>query len=144
MLNVGTLQDGELKSKLKEFVYDIVGCCQEVHKEKGPELTEYVYQDCLEIALKERDIKIIREYFFHPTFRGKQLKSSLKVDFLCKGNIFLECKAIESLSIHERIQLTNYMRNAGIRIGILYNFAPLYAECEKYYLDTDTNTLYYF
>ena len=39
-----------LKAKLKKYVYDIVGCCQEVYKEQGPELTEYIYQESLEIA----------------------------------------------------------------------------------------------
>ena len=30
------------------------------------------------------------------------------------------------------------------RIGILYDFAPFKDECEKYYLDTDTQVLYVF
>lgn len=45
-----------LKAKLKKYVYDIVGCCQEVHKEQGPELTEYIYQESLEIAFKQANI----------------------------------------------------------------------------------------
>jgi len=141
---VKTLEDSELRDKLRRYVYELIGCCQEVHKEKGPELTEYVYQECLEIALNDAHIEHKREYYFNPTFRGHKLKTALKVDFFCKNKVFLECKAIDAISNHERIQLTNYMRNAGIRIGILYNFAPVFAECEKYYLDTDTNTLYYF
>ncbi len=140
----GVLEDNELKAKLKKYVFDIVGCCQEVHKEKGPELTEAVYSDCLEIAFKDANIEHIREYSFHPTFRGKTIKSRLQVDFFCKGKVFLECKAIERLSSHERMQLTNYMRNAGIRIGILYNFAPLLDECEKFYYNPDDNTIKYF
>ena len=137
-------KDEGLKQKLKKFVYDIVGCCQEVHREKGPELTEYVYQDCLEMAFQDAGIKYKREYSFHPTFRGKTIKSRLQVDFFCKEKVFVECKAIEELSNHERIQLTNYMRNAGVRIGILYNFAPTMAECEKFYYDPDCNTISYF
>ena len=42
------------------------------------------------------------------------------------------------------MQLTNYMRNAGIRIGILYNFAPFLDECEKFYYNPDDNTIKYF
>lgn len=139
-----TLQDSDLRQKLRNYVFDILGCCQEVHSEKGPELTEYVYQDCLEIALSQANIPFKREHFFYPTYKGIKLKSSLKVDFFCKGKVFVECKAIEKLGFHERTQLTNYMRNAGIRIGILYNFAPIIDECEKYYLDTATNTIYFF
>lgn len=29
--------------QLKSYVYDIIGCCQEVHRELGPWLNEYVY-----------------------------------------------------------------------------------------------------
>ena len=143
-MQIKVLDDENLREKLKTFVYDIVGCCQEVHTEKGPELTEYVYQECLRIAFDDAHVKYIREYLFHPTFRGHKVESPLKVDFFCKGAVFVECKAIEKLSFHERLQLTNYMRNAGVKIGILYNFSPLVAQCEKFYLDTDSNTLYYF
>lgn len=143
-MNIEILKDEELKAKLRRYVFDIVGCCQEVHKEKGPELTEYVYQECLAYAFDDKGVHYKREYRFHPEFRGRKLKSSLRVDFFCKEKVFVECKAIEKLSSFERIQLTNYMRNAGVRIGILYNFGPPLDECEKFYLDTSTNTIYYF
>lgn len=143
-MNIEILRDEVLKAKLRMFVFDIIGCCQEVHKEKGPELTEYVYQECLQYAFEDKGVKFKREYRFHPTFRDRKLKATLRVDFFCKDKVFLECKAIDKISTFERIQLTNYMRNAGIRIGILYNFSPPLDECEKFYLDTDTNTLYYF
>ena len=43
-----------------------------------------------------------------------------------------------------RLQLWNYMRSAGVRIGILYNFAPVMDECEKYYFDPEIRTISYF
>ena len=136
--------DTELKDKLKRYVYDVVGCCQDVHKEQGPELTEYIYQDSLAIAFDQAGISYIKEYCFKPQFRGISLEHRLYVDFLCKEKIFVECKAIEKIGIHERLQLWNYMRSAGIRIGILYNFAPVMDECEKYYFDPETRTISYF
>ncbi len=136
--------DSPLKEQLKAYTYDIVGCCQAVHREQGPELTEYVYQESLKIAFDQEHIKYVKEYFFRPTFRGIKLEHKLFVDFLCKDKVFLECKAIEKISIHERLQLWNYMRTAGIRIGILYNFAPIVDECEKYYYDPDSKTISYF
>ena len=56
----------------------------------------------------------------------------------------MECKAIEKIGTHERLQLWSYMRAAKIQIGILYNFLPVLDECEKYYLDLETNTISYF
>lgn len=143
-MRIYKLDDPDLRDKLKTYVFDIIGCCQAVHREKGPELTEYVYQECVQIAMQQENIPFIKEYYFHPTFRGKQLHSSLRVDFFIKNKIFLECKAIEELGNYERIQLTNYMRNAGIRIGILYNFSPEMDECEKFYYDPEENKIYYF
>ena len=136
--------DGELKCKLKKFVFDVIGCCQDVHKELGPELTEYVYQDSLKIAFEQAGIKFLKEYYFRPSFRGIKLEHRLFVDFLCKDKIFLECKAIEKIGIHERLQLWNYMRVSGVRIGILYNFLPVMDECEKYYFDPETRQIYCF
>ena len=138
------MAEPELRDKLKRFVYDIIGCCQAVHQEQGPELTEYIYQYSLKIAFEQVGIKHEREYRFNPFFRGIKLPHCLVVDFFCKDKIFLECKAIDQLGVHERLQLWNYMRVAGIRIGILYNFAPLVDECEKYYYDPDRRIICYF
>ena len=33
--------------QLKSHVYDIIGCCQDVHRELGPGLNEYLYQEAL-------------------------------------------------------------------------------------------------
>jgi len=134
----------DLTVKLKHYVYDVIGCCQAVHQEQGPELTEYVYQDSLKIAFDQAGIKYVKEYYFRPTFRGIELPHRLFVDFLCKDKILLECKAIEKIGIHERLQLWNYLRTARMRIGILYNFAPVIDECEKYYFDPDSRTISFF
>ena len=76
-MRIKSLEDGILRADLRRFVYDIVGCCQEVHSEKGPELTEYVYQDCLKIAFEDAGVDYVREYIFHPVFRGHKIDSPL-------------------------------------------------------------------
>ena len=133
--------DPVLANKLKKYVYEIVGCCQEVHNEQGPELTEYVYQESLAIAFRQAGIPYLKEYWFHPKFRGEELNTKMRVDFFVKDKVFVECKAIENIGIHERLQLWAYMRAANIRIGILYNFLPVMDECEKYYFDPSDNSI---
>ena len=134
----------QLCQQLKRYCFDLNGCCQMVHRELGPYLNEYMYQDALEIVFKEHNITYEREYYFSVDFHGQTIKHKHYVDFFTKGKAFMECKAIECLGSEQRQQLWNYMRLAKVRIGILYNFAPTRDQCEHYYLDTETDTMYCF
>lgn len=59
-----------------------------------------------------------------------------------KGNIIIECKAIEKLGPHERQQLLSYLIGTGYPIGILVNFATYpKVQLEKYYFDKRDMTL---
>ena len=145
--SIGRLADKDpvLSQKLKQWCYVLNGCCQEVHKCLGPFLNEYMYQDALEIMLEERQVvPFTREYYFSVEFHGKLIKHKHFVDFYVKEKAFIECKAVERLCPDHRQQLWNYMRLTKTRIGILWNFAPVYDQGEHYYLDVDSDTIYLF
>ena len=63
------------------------------------------------------------------------------MDFLCKESVVVECKAIASIGNEQRQQLWNYMRLTNTPLGILFNFAPVRDQCEKYYYDVTTKTI---
>ena len=52
-----THNNPDVLTQLKAHVYDIVGCCQEVHRELGPWLNEYIYQEALKLSFE--DIQMI-------------------------------------------------------------------------------------
>ena len=133
--------DRELILRLKSHVYDIVGCCQEVHRELGPWLNEYVYQEALKVSLEEKKIPFEKEHYFQVSYHGHPLSHKHYMDFLCKGNIVVECKAITALGTEQRQQLWNYMRLTNTPTGVLFNFAPFKDQCEKYYYDVNTKTI---
>ena len=60
MKNVSNSLSEEQKLQLRQYVYNIVGCCQEVHRELGCYLNEYMYQDALEIAFHDAKIDCVR------------------------------------------------------------------------------------
>lgn len=128
-------------AQLKSHVYDIVGCLQEVHRELGPWLNEYMYQEAVKVAFEEKQVPFEKEYYFQASYHGHPLSHKHYMDFLCKGNVVLECKAISSITVEQRQQLWNYMRLSNTPIGILYNFAPVKDQCEKYYYDVETKTI---
>ena len=130
----------EDKEIWKQLVYPVIGACQEVHKQLGPFLNEYMYQDALAIEFDLRKVLYEKEYLFTATYKGRTIAHKHFADFKVTNDaedVLVECKAVDSLADVHRQQLWNYMRLAEIKFGVLYNFAPVYAQCEKYFYDAD-------
>lgn len=127
--------------ELVRRMFDVVGAMHEVHRELGPGLNEYCYQEGLEMELQERGIEYQRELTFHPLYHGKEMKAEYRLDFLCKGDIVVELKAVEKLGSDNKAQLFNYMRLRKAPCGIIVNFAPKYAEIERYLYDAESNEI---
>lgn len=132
------------KDRLKQLVYPVIGTCQEVHKHLGPFLNEYMYQDALAIEFNLRGIPFDKEFYFAAEYKGYAIDHKHFVDFrVMNGDtpIIVECKAVDKLTDAHRQQLWNYMRLTGVNLGVLYNFAPTYAQCEKYFYDSGTSRI---
>lgn len=121
--------------KLKDHIFDIVGALYEVHTELGPGLNEFCYQEGLRLQFEEQGIPYQKELTIHPTYHGKEMNAVYRVDFLCKGDIVIECKSVEELNGDMRAQLFNYMRLLKCPCGIIVNFAGRKADVERYFYD---------
>ena len=140
-------KDPVLCQKLKQWCYELNGCCQEVHRDMGPFLNEYMYQDALEFEFQNRGMHPEREYYFRAEYKGRVITHKHYCDFMVPtdfGPVILECKAVDRITDEHRQQLWNYMRLTNTRIGILWNFAPTRDQSKHYYLNTDTDTMYMF
>ena len=69
------------------------------------------------------------------------MKAEYRLDFLCKGDIVVELKAVEKLGSDNKAQLFNYMRLRKAPCGIIVNFAPKYAEIERYLYDAESDEI---
>ena len=123
--------------QLKEHIYDIIGAIYEVHKELGAGLNESCYQEGLQMQLSEQDVAFTRELTIHPFYHNKPMQATFRIDFLCKGDVIIECKSVDELNSNMRAQLFNYMRLLKHPCGILVNFAPKNAVIERYFFDKD-------
>lgn len=128
-------------AKYKDECYDVMGAIYNVKKELGPGLNEKIYQEGLAMELSLQKIPFEREFAVHPVYRGKQMESIFFLDFFCKGSIIVELKSVSALNKEHRAQLYNYMHLVKPMVGILVNFAPLYAEIERYYYDKDLDLI---
>jgi len=128
-------------SSLKQKVYNVVRAIYDVHEVMGPGLNESCCQEGLELELKEKKIPFVREMSFHPHYRGIPMGSTFCVDFICKDDVVVECKAVSDVTGIHRAQLFNYMRLLQKQCGILVNFYPFSAEVERYFYDKETNQI---
>ena len=126
---------------LKKHLYDIVGAIYEVHKELGAGLNEYCYQEGLQMQLEEQKTPYHREMTFHPSYHGQPMQATYRVDFLCKEDIIVECKAVDDLTNNMRSRLYNYMRLLKLPCGIIVNFASKTVKVERYFFDKETNEI---
>ena len=102
--------------------YAIIGAAMEVHRELGCGFLEAVYQDALEIELMSRSIPFIREANVPVFYKGQQLRSNYRVDFLCYGDLPVELKAMSLMTGVEEAKLIHYLKSTRHKIGMLINF----------------------
>ncbi len=107
---------------LKDEVYALVGAAIEVHKALGPGFLEAVYQEALEIELRERGIPFEVQKRLSISCKGRTLDKEYFADLVCYGQIIVELKALDRLSGNEQAQILNYLKASGLRVGVLINF----------------------
>jgi GxxExxY protein len=106
----------------KEEVYNIMGGCFAVYKDKGHGFLEPVYQECMEIELKFLELPAAPKPKLSLSYRGQPLKHGYEPDFVCFGKIILELKAVTNLTDEHRAQVLNYLNATGFKLGLLVNF----------------------
>lgn len=106
----------------KEEVYAIIGAAIEVHRELGAGFLEPVYQEAFEMEMRERCIPFEAQKTLTICYKGRTLRKGYIADLVCYGQIIVELKALERLSSSEELQIINYLKASGLRVGILINF----------------------
>jgi GxxExxY protein len=107
---------------LKDECYEIVGICMKVHSKLGKGFKEIVYKDALEIELKAAGIPYEREKEFKVRYEGEYLPRKFRVDFWIYNAFILEAKASTLIHIDVFRDILNYLKTAGVQLGLLVNF----------------------
>ena len=105
----------------KELTQTVIGCCYKVHNELGAGFLEKVYQNALAIELKEASISFEQEVALSVLYRGT-IVGEYVPDFIVDEKVIVELKAVEALSKPHEVQLVNYLKATGLKIGLLINF----------------------
>ena len=87
--------------------FAIIGAAMEVHRQLGCGFLEAVYQEALALEFAARGVSYRREVDLPVFYKGHQLSTVYRADFLCYDCIMVELKALARLSGTEEAQVLN-------------------------------------
>jgi GxxExxY protein len=106
----------------KDESYSIQGAIFEVYRTIGPGFLESVYQECLRMEFKFRNISFLSQPDVQIVYKGEILPLTFKPDFVCYDKIIIELKAVNTLIDEHRAQVHNYLKASQMKLGVLVNF----------------------
>jgi GxxExxY protein len=108
-----------------ELTHKIIGAAIEVHRLKGPGLSEPFYEWCFMRELELRSLRAENQRVVRVEYKGFIREEPLRFDVLVEDKVLVEAKSVERLLPIHQAQLITYMRLLKIRIGLLINFNVL-------------------
>ena len=106
----------------KDECYKVVGLCMKVHRLLGRGFREVIYKDALELEFVNHGVPYDREKQFRIFYEGIELQRRFIADFIVFGAIILEIKAQFEIPSDSFRQTLNYVKVAGVRLGLIINF----------------------
>jgi GxxExxY protein len=107
--------------KYPETTQSIIGSAMKIHSTLGNGFQEVIYQRCLEIELRNRNMDFVREFEMPIFYEGYNV-GTRRVDFLVDGKIMVELKAVIKLEDVHLAQALNYLEAYNVEVGLLINF----------------------
>lgn len=112
--------------------HSIIGAAMAVHSELGPGFLEQVYQEALTVELEDRQVPFQAQVALPIVYRGRELRTTYRADFLCFEAIVAELKAVSALGRIEEAQILNYLKASRLKVGLLINFGGASLEFQRF------------
>ena len=104
-----------------ELTDKIIGCAYDVYNQLGFGFMEKVYENAMMIKLSQKGLEVVQQAPINVYFEDK-LVGEYFADILVNNKVILEFKAVPSLSKAHEVQLVNYLKATGIKVGLVVNF----------------------
>lgn len=105
----------------KDITHSIIGAAYKVYNTLGSGFLEKVYENALCMEIEILGLEVERQAPIKVLYKGKVVGEYF-ADLLVEKNIIVELKAVTELNRAHEVQLVNYLRATGLRVGLLINF----------------------
>jgi GxxExxY protein len=112
--------------------FAIIEAAMEVHHQLGYGFFKPVYQEALALEFATRDVPFRREVELLLSYKGKQLNTTYRADFVCFDSVIVEHTALAKLSGNEEVQIINDLKSIGFGTGLLLNFGARSLEWRRF------------
>ena len=108
-------------NEIDDLTGKVIKAAYTVHNILGSGFQEIVYRNALAIELREMGIEAMEEFPIQVYYKG-HLIGAYFADIIIHGQLVIELKAIENLTVSHEVQLVNYLTATKIEHGLLINF----------------------
>jgi GxxExxY protein len=110
----------EPNKELNRLASAVIGAAIEVHRQLGPGLLEYVYEEALSVELALRAVHFARQVPQTIVYKGVEIGQA-RLDLLVEDRLVVELKSCESLLPLHTAQLLSYLQATHLTLGLLIN-----------------------
>jgi iron complex transport system substrate-binding protein len=100
-----------------------VDCGLQVHKDLGPGMLESAYEAVLAHLLMKRGLSIESQKVIPIIYDGLDIEHGFRADLIVEGQLLIELKTVERLSLLHARQVRTYLKFTGLHVGLLMNFS---------------------
>ncbi len=111
-----------MTEEINQLTDRIIGAAVEVHRERGPGLSESAYQRALAYELRLRKVEFEEQKLCAVRYKDLIIEDACRLDFLAGGKVVVELKTVDALLDGHEAQVLTYLRFSSCRVGLLFNF----------------------
>ena len=104
-----------------------------VYNKLGYGFLESVYQNSMMIELKKLGLKCEKEKKIK-VYYDEVLVGNYIADIIVEDKVILELKAVSKINPKHEVQLVNYLKATGVKVGLLLNFGKEPEQSRKTWL----------
>lgn len=113
-----------------QLTFAVIGCAMEVLNGLGAGLHEKPYENALVVEFKLRGIASEQQRRFPVDYKGVAVGEYIP-DLIAGDAVIVDAKVIDRITDVERGQMLNYLRIAGLKVGLIINFKRPKLEWER-------------